>query len=57
MLRKGTEYHDICSIGIKDNPKGTEYRNIKGTTITVRCTFETDSSKFYKYYGALHLSA
>ena len=57
MLCKGTAYHDICSVCIKDIPKGTAYRNIRGTTITVLCTFETDSSKFYKYHGAMHLFA
>jgi hypothetical protein len=56
MLRKGTEYLNICSILGKWSPKSTEYRNIKEVNISVLCTFETNSYIFYKYYGALHLS-
>ena len=32
--------------------KGMEYGNIKGPTITILCTFKTNSFKFYKYSGA-----
>ena len=57
MLRKGTEYRNICTICVKRSPKGTEYRNVSPSILRYSVPLPLNLTKYYKYYDALRLSA